>query len=207
MKKLYLVTNSDKYNEEEFLQRIEDALKGGVDILQLREKDRTDREILALGKKVKKLCDSYKVSMLIDDKPHLAWALGVGVHLGSDDMPISLARKLLGRDALIGATAKSVEKAKMCEAEGADYLGVGAIYETKTHVKTKRTSVETLREIKENVAIDVYAIGGLNIDNIDILKGSGADGICVVRAIMDSPKVYEDTKKLKEKMEKILGEI
>ncbi|WP_276862637.1 thiamine phosphate synthase [Anaerococcus tetradius] len=204
MKKLYLVTNSDKYTEEEFLQRIEDALKGGVDILQLREKDKTDREILALGKKVKDLCDSYEVPMLIDDKPHLAWALGVGVHLGSDDMPISLARKLLGKDALIGATAKSVEAGKKCEEEGADYLGVGAIYETKTHVKTKRTSVETLREIKKNVAIDVYAIGGLNIDNIDILQDSGADGICVVRAIMDSPRVLEDTKKLKAKIQEIL---
>lgn len=204
MKKLYLVTNSDKYSEEEFLERVEAALKGGVDILQLREKDKTDLEILALGKKVKALCDTYKVPMLIDDKPHLAWALGVGVHLGADDMPIKLARKLLGPDCLIGATAKSVEAAKMAEKEGADYLGVGAIFETKTHVKTKRTSVETLIEIKKNVGIDVYAIGGLNIDNVDILEGSGVDGVCVVRAIMDSPNVEEDTRKLKEKINQIL---
>lgn len=204
MKKLYLVTNSDKYSEEEFLARLEAALKGGVDILQLREKDKTDLEILDLGKKVKALCDSYKVPILIDDKPHLAWALGVGVHLGADDMPIKLARKLLGPDALIGATAKSVEAAKRAENDGADYLGVGAIFETKTHVKTKRTSVETLIDIKKNVGIDVYAIGGLNIDNVDILEGSGVDGVCVVRAIMDSPNVEEDTRKLKEKINKIL---
>ncbi|WP_311481692.1 thiamine phosphate synthase [uncultured Anaerococcus sp.] len=204
MKKLYLVTNSDKYSEEEFLERIEAALKGGVDILQLREKDKTDLEILELGKKVKALCDSYKVPMLIDDKPHLAWALGLGVHLGADDMPIELGRKLLGPDALIGATAKSVEAAQEAEKEGADYLGVGAIFETKTHVKTKRTSVETLKEIKKNVGIEVYAIGGLNIDNVDILAGSGVDGICVVRAIMDSPNVEEETKKLKEKINQIL---
>lgn len=204
MKKLYLVTNSDKYSEEEFLERVEAALKGGVDILQLREKDKTDLEILALGKKVKALCDTYKVPMLIDDKPHLAWALGIGVHLGADDMPIKLARKLLGPDCLIGATSKSVEAAKMAEKEGADYLGVGAIFETKTHVKTKRTSVETLIEIKKNVGIDVYAIGGLNIDNVDILEDSGVDGVCVVRAIMDSPNVEEDTRKLKEKINKIL---
>lgn len=204
MKKLYLVTNSDKYSEEEFLERVEAALKGGVDILQLREKDKTDLEILDLGKKVKVLCDSYKVPMLIDDKPHLAWALGVGVHLGADDMPIKLARKLLGPDALIGATAKSVEAAQRAENDGADYLGVGAIFETKTHVKTKRTSVETLIDIKKNVGIDVYAIGGLNIDNVDILEGSGVDGVCVVRAIMDSPNVEEDTRKLKEKINKIL---
>lgn len=204
MKKLYLVTNSDNYSEEEFLERVEAALKGGVDILQLREKDKSDLEILNLGKKVKALCDSYKVPMLIDDKPHIAWALGLGVHLGADDMPIALGRKMLGENALIGATAKSVEAAQKAEKEGADYLGVGAIFETKTHVKTKRTSVETLKEIKKNVGIEVYAIGGLNIDNVDILKGSGVDGICVVRAIMDSPNVEEDTRKLKEKINQIL---
>lgn len=204
MKKLYLVTNSDKYSEEEFLERIEAALKGGVDILQLREKDKADLEILNLGKKVKALCDSYKVPMLIDDKPHLAWALGLGVHLGADDLPIELGRKLLGKDALIGSTAKTIEAAKRAENEGADYLGVGAIYETKTRVKTKRTSLETLKEIKENVGIEVYAIGGLNFDNIEILKGSGIDGICVVTAIMDSQNVEEDTRKLKEKINKIL---
>ncbi len=199
-----MVTNSDKYSEEEFLERIESALKGGVDILQLREKEKTDLEILNLGKKVKALCDSYKVPMLIDDKPHIAWALGLGVHLGADDMPIELGRKLLGPEALIGATAKSVEAAKIAEKQGANYLGVGAIFETKTHVKTKRTSLETLIEIKKNVGIEVYAIGGLNFDNIDILKGSSIDGICVVRAIMDSPNVEEDTRKLKEKINKIL---
>ena len=199
-----MVTNSDKYSEEEFLERIESALKGGVDILQLREKEKTDLEILNLGKKVKALCDSYKVPMLIDDKPHIAWALGLGVHLGADDMPIELGRKLLGPEALIGATAKSVEAAKIAEKQGANYLGVGAIFETKTHVKTKRTSLETLKEIKKNVGIEVYAIGGLNYDNIDILKDSGIDGICVVSAIMDSPNVEEDTRKLKEKINEIL---
>ena len=204
MKKLYLVTNSDKYNEEEFLERIEGALKGGVDILQFREKDKSDVEILKIGAKVKALCDAYGVPLLIDDKPHLAWALGVGVHLGADDLPIDLGRKLLGKNALIGATAKTVEAAQRAEKEGADYLGVGAIYETKTRVKTKRTSVETLKEIKKNVGIEVYAIGGLNYDNIDILKDSGIDGICVVSAIMDSPNVEEETRKLKEKINKIL---
>lgn len=203
MKKLYLVTNSDKYTEKEFLKRIEDALKGGVDILQLREKEKTDLEILNLGKKVKKICDDYKVPMLIDDKPHLAWALGCGVHVGADDMPISLCRKLLGEKALIGATAKSVEAAKKAQENGADYLGVGAIFETKTHVKTKRTSVETLKKIKDTVDIDVFAIGGLNIENVDILKNSKADGICVVRAIMDADDVYQTSLDLKEKIQEL----
>ncbi|WP_243343317.1 thiamine phosphate synthase [Anaerococcus sp. AGMB09787] len=204
MSKLYLVTNSDKYSEEEFLQRIEAALRGGVDILQLREKDRPDRQILDLGKKIKNLCDAYHVPMLIDDKVHLAWALGCGVHVGKEDMPVELCRKLLGPDAIIGATAKSVEAAKESKNQGASYLGVGAIFETKTHVKTKRTSVETLSTIKKEITIPVYAIGGLNIDNVDILKNSGADGICVVRAIMDADDVYKASKELKERIENIL---
>ena len=203
MKKLYLVTNSDKYSEEEFLKRIEDAIKGGVDILQLREKEKTDLEILNLGKKVKKICDEYNIPMLIDDKPHLAWALRCGLHVGADDMPISLCRKLLGEKALIGATAKSVESAKKAQEDGANYLGVGAIFETKTHVKTKRTSVETFKKIKEAVDIDVYAIGGLNIENVEILKGSNTDGICVVRAIMDANDVYQTSLDLKEKIQEL----
>ncbi len=204
MKKLYLVTNSDKYSEEEFLKRVEDALKGGVDILQLREKEKTDLEILKLGKKLKTLCDEYKIPLLIDDKPHLAWALSCGLHVGSDDMPVELCRKLLGDKPIIGATAKSVQAAKNAEACGASYLGVGAIFETKTHVKTKITSIKTFKEIKEAVGIDVYAIGGLNYDNVDILKGTKADGICVVRAIMDADNVFEASKKLKEKIQEIL---
>ncbi|MDY2919508.1 MAG: thiamine phosphate synthase [Anaerococcus sp.] len=204
MSKLYLVTNSDKYSEEEFLQRIESALRGGVDILQLREKDRPDIEILELGKKVKNLCDTYHVPMLIDDKAHLAWAIGCGVHVGKEDMPVELCRKLLGPDAIIGATAKSIDAAKEAENQGASYLGVGAIFETKTHVKTKRTSVQTLSAIKKEVSLPVYAIGGLNIDNVDILKNSGADGICVVRAIMDADDVYKACKDLKEKIGNIL---
>lgn len=203
MNKLYLVTNSDKYSEKEFLERIENAIKGGVNIVQLREKEKTDLEILNLGKKVKKICDKYGVPMLIDDKVHLAWAIGCGVHVGADDMPISLCRKLLGEKAIIGATAKSVESSKKAQEEGADYLGVGAIFETKTHVKTKRTSVETLKKIKEEVDIDVYAIGGLNIDNVDILKGSKADGICVVRAIMDADDVYKTSFDLKKKIHEL----
>lgn len=203
MKKLYLVTNSDKYSEEEFLKRIEDAIKGGVDIVQLREKEKSDIEILNLGEKVKKICDKYDIPLLIDDKVHLAWTLGCGVHVGEDDMPIALCRKLLGEKAIIGATAKSVEASKKAKKDGANYLGVGAIFETKTHVKTKRTSIETLKKIKEEVDIDVYAIGGLNIENVEILKNTKVDGICVVRAIMDADDVYQTSLDLKEKIQEL----
>lgn len=203
MKKLYLVTNSDKYSEDEFLERIEEALKGGIDLLQLREKDKNDREVLELGLKIKKLSDKFEVPLIIDDRVSIAMALKCGVHLGAEDLPINYAKKLMP-NLIIGATAKRVDTATKAQKDGATYLGVGAIFDTLTKVKTVRTSVETLNAIKDNVDIDVYAIGGLTYENVDILKGSKVDGICVVREIMDAENVFMKSKMLKEKINEIL---
>ena len=119
-------------------------------------------------------------------------------------MDVADARRILGADKIIGSTVKDLDWAISEEKKGADYLGVGAIFETKTHVKTKRTSVETLREINDNIKIPTVAIGGLNYDNIDILKGSKAKGVSVVRTIMDSKNPYEDAKNLREKVMNVL---
>lgn len=202
---LYLVTNRDKLTDEEFFQTVEQSLKGGVSLVQLREKTAPAREVIQIAKKLKKLCHSYNVPLLVDDRVDIALAADLdGVHLGNDDMDVADARKILGDEKIIGSTAKNLEWAISEEKKGADYLGVGAIFETKTHVKTKRTSVETLKEINDNITIPTVAIGGLNYENIDILKNSGASGVSVVRAIMDSKNPYEDSKKLKEKIEDIL---
>lgn len=202
---LYLVTNRDKLTDEEFFQIVEQSLKGGVSLVQLREKTAPAREVIELAKKLKKLCHSYNVPLLVDDRVDIALAADLdGVHLGNDDMDVADARKILGDEKIIGSTAKNLEWAISEEKKGADYLGVGAIFETKTHVKTKRTSVETLKEINDNISIPTVAIGGLNYENIDILKNSGASGVSVVRAIMDSENPFEDSKKLKEKIEDIL---
>ncbi|WP_297281853.1 thiamine phosphate synthase [uncultured Anaerococcus sp.] len=198
---LYLVTNRDKLSDAEFFKVIEDSLKGGVSLVQLREKTAPAREIIEIAKKLKEICHSYKVPLLVDDRVDIALAADLdGVHLGNEDMDVADARRILGADKIIGSTAKDLEWAISEEKKGADYLGVGAIFETKTHVKTKRTSLETLREINDNIKIPTVAIGGLNYDNIDILKGSKAKGVSVVRAIMDSRDPYEDSKKLKEKI-------
>ncbi|MBM0046702.1 thiamine phosphate synthase [Anaerococcus sp. mt242] len=202
---LYLVTNRDKLSDEEFFDVIEKSLKGGVSLVQLREKTAPAREVIELAKKLKKLCHSYNVPLLVDDRVDIALAADLdGVHLGNDDMDVADARKILGDDKIIGSTAKNLEWAMAEEKKGADYLGVGAIFETKTHVKTTRTSVETLKEINDNIKIPTVAIGGLNYDNIDILKGSKAKGVSVVRAIMDSKNPYEDAKNLREKVMNVL---
>ena len=202
---LYLVTNRNKLTDEEFFKTVEESLKGGVTLVQLREKTAPVREVIELAKKLKELCHSYNVPLLVDDRVDIALAADLdGVHLGNEDMDVADARRILGTDKIVGSTAKNLDWAIAEEKKGADYLGVGAIFETKTHVKTTRTSVETLREINDNISIPTVAIGGLNYDNIDILKGSKAKGISVVRAIMDSKDPYEDAKKLKEKVMNVL---
>lgn len=188
---LYFITDSSNYSENEFLYLVEQTLLGGVTLLQLREKNRTTREYISLAEKVHKLTKKYNIPLIIDDRVDVALAMGAeGVHLGQSDMPISTARKILGDDFIIGATTKTVSQALKAVELGADYLGVGAIYPTTTKVKTILTSTETLDAICNAVPIPVNAIGGLNKDNIDVLKGIPIAGICIVSAVMkaDSPK-------------------
>lgn len=189
--RLYFVTDSTIYSEEEFLYRVEEALKGGVTLLQLREKERTTKEYIELAEKVHAIAARYDVPLIIDDRVDVALAVDAeGVHVGTSDMPVATARRLMGKEKIVGATAKTVERAKEAYEQGADYLGVGAIYPTTTKVKTILTSTDTLRDICHAVPIPANAIGGLNKENIDILSGIPIAGICVVSAIMkaDDPK-------------------
>ena len=188
---MYFITDSTNYSEEEFLYRVEQALMGGITLLQLREKDKSTREYMDLAEKVHTLTKKYNVPLIIDDRVDVALAIDAeGVHVGQSDMPVSTARKLMGDDKIVGATTKTVPQALEAYEQGADYLGVGAIYPTTTKVKTVLTSTETLGNICSAVPIPVNAIGGLNKDNIDVLKGIPVAGICVVSAIMkaDDPK-------------------
>ena len=182
---MYFITDSTNCSEEEFLYRVEQALMGGITLLQLREKDKSTREYMDLAEKVHTLTKKYNVPLIIDDRVDVALAIDAeGVHVGQSDMPVSIARKLMGDDKIVGATTKTVEQAVEAYAQGADYLGVGAIYPTTTKVKTVLTSTETLGNICSAVPIPVNAIGGLNKDNIDVLKGIPIAGICVLSAIM-----------------------
>lgn len=182
---LYLVTDSTGLSEEAFLEKVEQALQGGVTFLQIREKERSTREYIHLARQVHDIARRYQVPLVVDDRVDVALAAEVdGVHVGQSDMPVWQARKLLGPDKIVGATAKTVLQALEALEQGADYLGVGAIYPTTTKVVTVITSTETLGEICKAVPIPVNAIGGLNRDNLGVLKGIPIAGICVVSAIM-----------------------
>lgn len=196
---LYFITDSSNYDMAEFLERVEQALQGGATIMQLREKNKTTREYIELAEAVHEITKKYNVPLIIDDRVDVMLVVDAeGVHVGAEDMPVATARKLIGPDKILGATAKTVEVAKAAYEAGADYLGVGAIYPTTTKVKTILTSTDTLKAICDAVPIKVNAIGGLNAENLGVLKGINIDGICAVSAIMkaDSPK--EAAKNMKE---------
>ncbi|MCR5327284.1 MAG: thiamine phosphate synthase [Saccharofermentans sp.] len=189
---LYFITDSTGFDHDEFLRRVRSALEGGVTLIQLREKNRTTREYIEIANEVHALTKEFGVPLIIDDRVDVMLAVGAeGVHVGADDMPVSCARKLIGEDKILGATAKTVEAAVRAYEDGADYLGVGAIYPTTTKVKTVLTSTETLDAITKAIPIPVNAIGGLNKDNLSVLKGISITGVCAVSAIMkaDSPKL------------------
>jgi thiamine-phosphate pyrophosphorylase len=201
---MYFITDSSNYLEDEFLWRVEQALSGGVTLLQLREKDKTTHEYIELAQKVHTLTKKYDVPLIIDDRVDVALSVDAeGVHVGQSDMPIFIARKVMGENRIVGATVKTVPQAKEAYKQGADYLGVGAIYPTTTKVKTVLTSTETLKDICNSVPIPVNAIGGLNKDNIDILKGIPIAGICVVSAIMKAENPQKATAQLIERAKEL----
>lgn len=198
---LYLVTDSTGLFAAKLCERVESACKGGVTLVQLREKCRNTGEYIALAEAVKAVTDRYGVPLIIDDRLDVALAVNAaGVHVGAEDMPVALVRKTAGEKMIVGATAKTVEAALKAEADGADYLGTGAIFPTTTKVKTVLTDVSVLKEICHTVKIPVCAIGGLNYDNCGILADSGISGIAAVSAIMKNENPEEYSRKLKEKV-------
>ena len=203
---LYLVTDSTYHTTESLLKTVEEACKGGVTLVQLREKTAGGKEYLEKALLVKEITDRYHVPLIIDDRVDIALCCdAAGVHVGAGDIPVKEARKLMGPDKIVGATAKTVEAAKKAYEDGADYLGVGAMYPTTTKVITILTKPEMLQEICKEVPIPAVAIGGLNKDNLEILRGRGMDGIAVVSAIMKSDDPFLAAKELKEKVISLKG--
>ncbi len=201
---LYFITDSTCVPEDRFLPVVEAACKGGATIMQLREKDRSTREYMELAKATHEITARYGIPLIIDDRVDVALAIGAeGVHVGQSDMPVRDARRLMGPERIVGATTKTVPQALEAFEQGADYLGCGAIYPTTTHVKTVITPVETLKDVVKAVPIPVNAIGGLNKENIFVLKDSGIAGICVVSAIMKAADPETATRELKQAVKEL----
>lgn len=203
---LYAVTDSRWTTKDYTLEmQIEDALKGGVTLLQLREKNMATKELAELGKRVKAICDRYGVPMLIDDDVQAAYICKAdGVHVGQKDMSPTEVRRILGDNAIVGVTAKTVEQALKAQSEGASYIGTGAAFPTGTKKDTYVISRDTIREICDSLKIPVVAIGGIDYENVLKLKETHIDGVAVVSAVFANKDIETGTKKLKERVLSIL---
>lgn len=201
---LYLCTDRSLIKSGTLEETVEQAILGGCSIVQLREKECNTKEFFETAKGIKRITDKYNIPLIINDRIDIMMAVdAAGVHLGQEDLPVKEAREILGEDKIIGVSAHNIEEAKKAWEEGADYLGVGAIFGTKTKKNTVDTSIATLKEICCNVEIPVVAIGGVGLSNISRLKGSGIQGVAVVSAIM----VAENVKEVAEELVKKVGEV
>ena len=204
--KLYLVTNRYQDSLESFLEKVETACRSGITIIQLREKNLTTNQYYQLAKQVKEITDAYQVPLIIDDRLDVCLAVdAAGLHIGDDELPVSVARKVLGPEKILGVTAKTVNRALEAETSGADYLGTGAIFPTTTKENAPITLISTLKTICQTVAIPVVAIGGLTSDNIDQLIGTGIAGVAVVRDLMQAKDIEAKVQAFLTKLDDIIS--
>ena len=203
--RLYLVTNRYQDSVERFLEKVETACRSGVTIVQLREKNLTTNQYYQLAKQVKEITDAYQVPLIIDDRLDVCLAVdAAGLHIGDDELPVSVARQVLGPEKILGVTAKTVKRALEAEEGGADYLGTGAIFPTTTKENAPITLISTLKTICQTVAIPVAAIGGLTSENIDQLAATGIAGVAVVRDLMQAEDIEAKTQAFLTKLDDII---
>lgn len=201
---LYAITDRGALHGRDICKAVEDAIKGGATIIQLREKGIDEDSLVEEAKKLKEICAEYGVPLIVNDNVDAALRAGAdGVHVGIEDTPVAEIRERVGEDFIIGATAKTVEQAKKAQAAGADYLGVGAVFPSPTKKDAIRITNEQLRDIADAVDIPVAAIGGISRDNIKQLRGSGADGAAVVSAVFGQEDITEACKELKKLAEEM----
>lgn len=198
---LYLVTDRELAGERNLEDIIAAAIRGGATLVQLREKTADSGEFYKIACSVKRVTDFYHVPLIINDRADIAMAAGAaGVHVGQSDIPADAVRRMIGADKILGVSARTVEEAEKAEADGADYLGVGAVFPTSTKKDAEAVSNETLLEICRAVKIPVVAIGGVNEKNVELLSGCGISGIAVVSALMAEEKPEKAARILKEKI-------
>ena len=194
--KLYLITDYEMVKERDFYRCVEEALKGGVTILQHREKNVSGREFLDRALKLRELTRKYGVKLIINDRVDIALLCDAdGVHVGQSDIDAINVRKLIGDDKILGVSAKTLNEAEKALADGADYIGIGAMFTTNTKDDAEYSSFETVQEIRTNVVIPFVLIGGISLENVDQLIPLNADGYSVISSILKADDIYSQTKK------------
>lgn len=205
MYSLYLITD-DMYIKN-LSNSIDLAIQGGVTMVQLRMKNITTRDFYELAKEIKIVTSKHKIPLIINDRLDVAMAINAdGIHLGQSDLPIHIAKQLWSKDKIFGATTKTMEQALAAEQAGANYLGIGALFPTTTKVITQPTKLETIQEIASTVKIPVVAIGGINYENVNILKGTNISGISIVSGILAQKDIKTAATNLKSAIHTIRSE-
>lgn len=201
MLSLYAITDRTHLNGMSLTEAVEQAINGGVTCVQLREKNISFEEYVSRAVEIREVCHKYGVSLIINDDYKVALASGAdGVHVGIEDTAVSEIRKNVGNNFIIGATAKTVEQAQKAQADGADYLGVGAVFPSPTKTDAIRITPEKLTEICNSVNIPVVAIGGISLENLHIIKGCGQSGIAVISALFAQEDIKLSAELLKEEL-------
>lgn len=202
---LYAVTDRMWTGRQTLMEQVESALKGGVTCVQLREKELDDVSFLEEAVEMKKICEKYGVPFIINDNVEVAMKCGAdGIHVGQKDMEAGNVRALVGEDMIIGVSAQTVEQALAAQSAGADYLGVGAVFNTTTKLDASEVSFETLKEICNAVNIPVVAIGGISKANMKELSGSGVDGVALVSSIFAAEEIEKECKELRKISEEMV---
>lgn len=195
--KLYLVTDRDILRGRDLNKAVEEAILGGATIVQLREKNVGSLEFYNIALKLKEVTDKYNVPLIINDRIDIALAVdAAGVHIGQSDIPAIVAKRILGEDKILGVSAATLEEAKKAELDGADYVGIGAVFPTSTKEDARTVSIDTLIDIKDNLSIPVVAIGGIGEKNIHLLAAAKVDGVAVISDILGKENIREAAKKL-----------
>lgn len=194
---LYLVTDRQLLDGRDLNKSIEEAVLGGVTLLQLREKNTSIRDFYHIAKQAKEVAATYNIPFIINDRLDIALAVDAdGLHIGQDDLPVAIARKILGPEKILGVSAGNLAEALSAQQQGADYLGVGAVFATNTKLDADTVSLKMLQQIKSAVNIPVVAIGGINEANVQHVMASGVDGVSVISAILGKPNITEAAKNL-----------
>ncbi|MEG1778687.1 MAG: thiamine phosphate synthase [Oscillospiraceae bacterium] len=197
--RLYAVTDRAWSTEKKLITQLEEALKGGVTCVQLREKQLSTEDFLIEAFEIKALCKAYRVPFFINDNVEVAIKCGAdGIHVGQHDMKASDVRQKIGEHMMLGVSAQTVEQAVEAEKNGADCIGVGTMFATSTKLDAETVSYEMLKAICEAVTIPVVAIGGISQDNIFKLSGTGVDGVAIVSAIFSSKDIEKECKLLRK---------
>lgn len=196
---LYLCTDRSLMSTDTLEEAVEQAVKGGTTLVQLREKDGSSAEFYQTALNLKEITQRAEVPLIINDRVDIALAVDAdGVHIGQSDLPAAVVRKMIGPDKIVGVSTATVEEAKRAQADGADYIGVGAMFDTSTKLNTRTVTMEQLADIRKAVSIPAVVIGGVNENNAGQFNGTGIDGLAVVSAIIAKPDIEAAARKLKE---------